>query len=71
MHRTQHNIRLVAVRRMFAIRDFEQARACVAARDFFDLIERAVLVILALNGEDRRLDGGQFALDVEGAKIRM
>jgi hypothetical protein len=61
---------LVAVGRMSAGGQFEQAGVRRKAGDAADLLERAVLVVLALDGEQRHPDAGHFGADVPCAEGR-
>jgi len=59
---------LVAVRRVSAFWDHEQAGFRQAPSDRADLLERAVLVVFALHREHRAADGRDLGFDVPVAK---
>src|SRR3954471_24082854 len=60
--------RLVAVRRVPAIWDHQQAGFRQSPGDGADLLEAAVLVVLPLSREHRAADGPDLVLDVPGAE---
>jgi hypothetical protein len=62
---------LIAMRRVSAFGDHEQAGFRQSTRDGANLLERAVLVVLALRGEHRAGDGVDVALDVPAAERRV
>src|SRR5205085_10091491 len=62
-HRGDHRIGLVLVRRMAAVRQLQQARLRHAPRDAVDLLQRAVLVVDALDREQRAADRADLLLD--------
>ena len=70
-HRVGQRFGLVAVRRMSACRQLEQARLRDEPRDRVDLRHRSVFVILALHGQHRAADARKAGLDVPAAKSRV
>src|SRR5512134_2258518 len=71
-NRLQRRLRLVAERRMAAGRQLQQlAGAAHAAPDARQLLHRAVLVVLALDGEHGAGDSRQVLLDVPLQELRV
>src|SRR6185369_5117767 len=66
----REDLGLVAIRRVSAFRNDEQAGFRQSPHDRGYLLERAVLVVLALHGEHRAGDRRDLALDVPAAKRR-
>src|SRR5690606_19957873 len=67
--RLEHRLRLVAVRRVPAVGEADQLDVGREPRDPLDLVHRPVLVVLALDREDRAADLAHERLDVPRAEV--
>src|SRR5258706_14662234 len=67
-HDFDHRVRLIALRRVAAIRKLPRLNVARAMLDASELLHRAVFIVLTLNAEDRAGNARQKFLDVPRAK---
>src|SRR5271157_3118816 len=70
-HPIQRSFRLVAVRRMLAVREHQDLRRWHARLCRLHLRDRSVLVLFALNAQDGTPDRRQIFFDVPRSKLRI
>src|SRR5215472_11874350 len=70
----EHHLRLIAVRRMTAVGELNEIKTLYVRRISFQrryLRRRAVLVVLAENGQDWATNAGKIAFDRPGFEFRV